>query len=285
MSRVVLVTGCSTGGIGFALCNEFARQGCKVYATSRKVETIGDFDYPRVEKLALDVNSDEAVEHTLQHIVEAEGKIDIVVNNAGYFCPGPLIDQTIENVKLNFDTNVFSILRVAKTVIPLMAKRRSGVIVNIGSIVGEMQVSAPTPWNGLYCASKAAVQSISDVLSMECKPFNISVLHVAPGGIQSNISANAVGRYALPESSLYAAFLPNIIGRIHASQAPGSMPTDIFAKEVAAKALRKSPPMYMSLGSNSTVLAIIKWLPKSWVLWLMWRVWSNEKYDLTRRRL
>ncbi|KAG6862162.1 hypothetical protein C0995_004244 [Termitomyces sp. Mi166 len=142
MSRVVLVTGCSTGGIGFALCHEFARQGCKVYATSRKVETIGEFSYPSVEKLGLDVTDDAGVESVVKHIIETEGKIDIVVNNAGYFSAGPLIDQTIEDVKTNFDTNTFAVLRVARAVIPFMAKRRSGVIVNIGSIVGEMQCHA-----------------------------------------------------------------------------------------------------------------------------------------------
>ncbi|KAG6866056.1 hypothetical protein C0991_009153 [Blastosporella zonata] len=185
---------------------------------------------------------------------------------------GALIDQTIEDVKQAFDTNTFAILRVAKTVIPLMAKRRTGVIVNIGSIVGEI----PTPWNGAYCASKAALQSISDVLSMECKPFNISVLHVAPGGVQTNIADNASARFSLPDSSMYKVFLPNILRRIRASQAPGSMPAHVFAKEVVAKTLRKNPPLYMSLGSNSTILGIFKWLPKTWVLWFMWRIWSKK---------
>ncbi|KAF5384872.1 hypothetical protein D9615_001337 [Tricholomella constricta] len=272
MSRVVLVTGCSTGGIGFALCNEFARQGCKVYATSRKVETIGEFSYPTVQKLALDVTSDEAVESVVKHVATVEGKIDIVVNNAGFFSAGPLIDQTMEDIKANFDTNTFSILRMTRAAIPFMAERRSGIIVNIGSIVGEIA----TPWNGLYCASKAAVQSISDVLSMECKPFNISVLHIAPGGIQSNISANGASRFSLPENSLYSAFLPNILQRINASQALGSMPTDAFAKEVVATALRKNPPLYLSTGAHTTLFAILKWLPKTWVLWLMWRVYSKK---------
>lgn len=133
-----------------------------------------------------------------------------------------------------------------------------------------------TPWNGLYCASKAAVQSISDVLSMECKPFNISVLHVAPGGVTSNISTNSGSKYRLPETSLYQNFIPNIIQRIYASQSPTSMPTDVFAKKVVSQALRKSPPLYMSLGGNAWLFVIFKWLPKVWVLRLMWRVYSKK---------
>jgi len=138
MPRVVLVTGCSTGGIGYSLCEEFARQGCKVYATSRKIETIADFGDRTIEKMCLDVTSDESVRNVLSQVVEREGKIDVVVNNAGVIAPGPLAEQTMEDIKQTFDTNTFSILRVCKAVVPIMAERRSGTIVNIGSIVGEM---------------------------------------------------------------------------------------------------------------------------------------------------
>ena len=105
MPRVVLVTGCSTGGIGYSLfvvsrrpknitnlshsrCEEFAHQGCKVYATSRKIETIADFSDETIEKISLDVTSDESVQNALNHIVEKEGQIDVVVNNAGLMAPG-----------------------------------------------------------------------------------------------------------------------------------------------------------------------------------------------------
>ena len=106
MPRVVLVTGCSTGGIGYSLfvvsrvvqknitnlahsrCEEFAHQGCKVYATSRKIESIADFSDGTIEKISLDVTSDESVQNALNHIVEKEGQIDVVVNNAGLLAPG-----------------------------------------------------------------------------------------------------------------------------------------------------------------------------------------------------
>jgi len=271
MSRVVLVTGCTTGGIGYALCEEFANQGCKVYATSRRVETIADFKTSNVEKLALDVTSDESVKNVFEHIVQAEGKIDIVVNNAGMIGPGPLIDQSIEYVQKMFDTNTYSVLRVCKSAIPIMAKRNRGLIVNIGSVVGE----TATPWNGLYSASKAAVKLISDVLTMECKPFNIDVLHVAPGSVKSNISNNASG-YSLPPDSLYGAFLPNIIARLHSSQGPGSMPSADFARVVVSKALRKKPPQYLTAGGKSTMFTIFRWLPRGVVFYLMWRVWGKK---------
>ena len=127
-----------------------------MYATSRKVETIGEFEHDTIEKLALDVTSDEDVQRAVQHILEVEGKIDIVVNNAGMFYAGgnisplhsveqevdrrtgAIIDQSLDKVKNIFDTNTFAVLRLARVVIPHMAKRRSGQIVNIGSVVEDM---------------------------------------------------------------------------------------------------------------------------------------------------
>jgi len=139
-------------------CEEFARQGCKVYATSRRVETIAAFaNGSNIEKFALDVNSDESVAKIIKHIAETDGKLDVLVNNAGVLAPGiyqsqdsvfyipqcfpspgPVLEMPIEDVKQIFETNTFAVLRVCKAVVPMMAKRRSGTIVNIGSIVGEM---------------------------------------------------------------------------------------------------------------------------------------------------
>ncbi|KAF9454063.1 oxidoreductase [Macrolepiota fuliginosa MF-IS2] len=267
MSRVVLVTGCTTGGIGYALAEEFGKQGCTVYATSRRVETIASFSNPKIHKLALDVTSDEDVQSAIQSIITQEGKIDVVVNNAGTICPGALIDNSLDDVKKNFDTNTFAILRISKAVIPEMAKRKEGIIVNIGSLVGEIA----TPWNGVYCATKAAVNSISQVLAVECKPLNIKVLHVAPGAVKSNIADSGARTFSLPADSLYKAYLANIMDRIYSSQDSSSMPAEVFAKRVVAKTLQKNPPQYMSLGGHSLVLTILKWLPRAVVLGFMCR--------------
>ncbi|KAJ2914276.1 hypothetical protein MD484_g6117, partial [Candolleomyces efflorescens] len=273
-SSVVLVTGCTTGGIGYALAEEFARQGCKVYATSRRVETIAESSFPNVERLALDVTSDESVDKAIEHIIEKEGRLDIVVNNAGAIAAGPLLDQTMDAVQKSLDLNVVSILRVAKAAIPHMAKRRSGLIINIGSVVGEI----PTPWNGLYCASKAAVISMSQVLAMECQPYNVKVLHVAPGAIKSNISNNGTTQFSLPENSLWKEYLPDMIRRIHASQGSSAMPNEAFAKVVVGKALRKNNSFYnyLTLGGQAFLFSVLKWLPRLTVLKLMWKTYSKK---------
>ncbi|KAK0208842.1 oxidoreductase [Desarmillaria ectypa] len=272
-NRVVIVTGCSTGGIGFALCEQFALQGCKVYATSRNVETMQGFKDPNIENLALDVTSDDDVQRVIRHVADTEGRVDIVVNNAATPAIGPLIDQSMDIIKRTYDTNTFSVIRMCKTVTPIMAKRHSGLIVNIGSIVGE----TPTPWHGAYSSSKAAVQNISEVLSMECRPLGINVMHVAPGSVTSNFSRNQEKWFSLPENSLYTAFLPNIMERMHASQTKSSMSNEEFSRRIVDKALANSPPSYISVGGNAFLFWLFKWLPRSWVLGLLWKLYSRKK--------
>ncbi|KAF8922117.1 oxidoreductase [Mucidula mucida] len=270
---VVLVTGCSSGGIGFALCEEFAGRACKVYATSRTVDSMKGFTNPNIRTLVLDVTNDEQVNSVAQEIYNAEGKIDIVVNNAGSPAIGPLIDQTLDSIKHTFDTNTFSVLRVCKAVIPIMAKKRSGLIINTGSIGGE----TPTPWHGVYSSSKAAVQNISEVLSMECRPLGISIMHLSPGSVTSNFSRNQGPEFKLPEDTLYASFLPNILERLYASQTKQSMSSKEFASRVVSKALSRNPPTYLSIGGHAFTFQVFKWLPRAWVLSLLWMLYSKKK--------
>lgn len=142
--------------------------------------------------------------------------------------------------------------------------------------LADAALSRPTPWNGIYCASKAALHSITDVLQMECRPLNIDVMLVAPGAVQSNIAKNQEAVFKLPPDSLYIDYLPNILNRLHASQAPNRMSTDAFAKLVVTKALQKQPPIYLTAGGNSTLFALLRWFPRAWVLFIMWRRFSRR---------
>jgi len=244
-----------------------------VYATSRKAETIQGFKENTVTTAALDVTSDDDVQRVVRNILEIEGRIDVVVNNAGTLGAGPLIDNPMDRVVQNFDTNVFASLRIAKAVIPAMAKRKSGLIINVGSIAGE----TPTPWNGLYSAAKAALHTLTEVLYMECKPFNIDVMLVLPGSVKSNISKNQASIFTFSRDSLYTRYLDNVIARIHASQGNNALPADKFAEQVVAKALGRDPPLYFRLGGNVWLFSTFKWLPRTWVLWLMWKFHSKTK--------
>ncbi|KAF7364509.1 NAD-P-binding protein [Mycena venus] len=266
---VVLITGCSVGGIGFTVCTEFANRGCKVYATARKVSKMKPLEaLPNVELMTLDVTNDADVLKVVESIIEKQGRIDIIVNNAGMASFGPILEVPIEDIRAVYDTNILSVLRVSRAVLPHMASRNSGLIINISSIVGEI----PTPWAGVYASSKAAVHSISEVLQMECRPFNIKVMLVCPGGIKTNVAKNASTHFELPPDSLYKKYLPNIMRRMYASQAPTALSAEEFAKIVAGKASSPYPPFYMTMGFNSGKFAIMKWLPRMWVLNYMWKL-------------
>lgn len=206
----------------------------------------------------------------------------------------------MSRVRDTFETNTFSALRMAKAVFPSMAARKSGLIVNIGSVAGNVyvflsfrptfpltgtasltctfaltHVRSGTPWNGLYSVAKSALHMLSDILDMECRPFNVHVMLVAPGGIRSNISRNQAATLVLPSDTLYKPFIPNVIARMHASQTPQSMPAEEFARRVVGAALRKDPPRYMTLGENSFIFTVLEWLPRALVLLFMWRRFSK----------
>ncbi|KAI0095212.1 oxidoreductase [Irpex rosettiformis] len=266
--KVVLITGCSNGGIGYALADEYANQGCKVYATARKLESMATFQHPNIEKLTLDVLSDEQVTSVVKTIIENEGQIDVLVNNAGVNCAGAIADVPIETFKSTFDANFFSVIRMFQAVFPYMASRKSGVIVNVGSVVGN----TPTPWNGVYSSSKAALHRVTEVLYQECQAFNIHVTLVVPGAVKSNIADTQIkAGIVMPENSLYKSYADAIIKRVMLSQGSNAMTAEEMAKLVVTKTLSKSPPQYMTMGGSSFAFSIFLWLPRAFVLNLLWK--------------
>lgn len=222
----------------------------------------------------MDVTRDEDISAVVQKILEEQGKIDIVVNNAGALAIGPIAEATIEQMRNAFELNTFAALRVTNAIVPSMIERREGLIINIGSIGGIVT----TPWNTLYCAAKAALHSITEGLSMELRPFGIKVMLVAPGGVKSNISKNQALTFKLPPTSHYTEYEDRLIERMNLAANKDSMPTDAFAREVVANALATSPPPYISLGWNTWKVYISQWLPRQYVLGQMYKamVWKNK---------
>jgi len=267
--KVVFVTGCSKGGIGYALCEEYANRGCKVYATARRLESMDTLQHPNIQKLSLDILSDKQVTSVVETIIQNEGKIDMLVNNAGVGCPGPAADVPLDIVRDTFESNVFAVVRTYQAVFPHMAARKSGTIVNFGSIVGEFT----TAWNGIYAASKAAVHRICDAIYQECKPFNINVVCVAPGAVKTNIAQSQTkDGINVSEKGFYKPWTDVILNRIYQSQGPNSISPQEMAKAVAAATLSSSPPRYFTKGGHSTKFQIIAWLPKTFVLDTMWNM-------------
>jgi len=178
MSNVVLITGCSTG-IGRHLAQRLTQLGYTVVATARKVETLNDL--PVALKLPLDVTQTDSVNQAINLTLQQFGRIDTLVNNAGYCMLGALEEVSEEQTQQVFDVNVFGALRMIRAVVPYMREQRTGRIINISSIAGKLS----TPVNGTYSATKFALEALSDALQMELAPFGIQVVLVEPGAIKT----------------------------------------------------------------------------------------------------
>ncbi|KAJ2659507.1 hypothetical protein IWW48_003453 [Coemansia sp. RSA 1200] len=263
--KIVLITGCSEGGIGHHLALEFAStHGCKVYATARNTSKIpaelqrkdGD-GCSAVTALELDVTSQESIDAAIAFISKDSGgkSIDILVNNAGQICVSPVVEVDVAHAMRVFDTNVLGVTRMCKAVAPQMMDARHGTIVNVGSVSGY----ATTPWVGYYAASKAALHMLTDSLRMELSPFDVNVVLLAPGGIRSNLHAN--GATVLGDDTRYGLARDQVDKRAEFSQAGNATPAPLFARVVVPQLLRQHPPAYITYGNHSTAMWVLYYLP------------------------
>jgi short-subunit dehydrogenase len=252
-NKTVLITGCSSG-IGAALAKECKMQGLHVIATARNPKNLSDLKALEIECLQLDVNSQEDINSLLEHLKNTSQAIDFIINNAGFGTMIPMADLNPEDLLAQFQTNVFSIVNLTNALIPSMVERRSGCIVNIGSVSGILT----TPFAGAYCASKSALHSISEAYRMELAPFGIKVLIVQPGAIASAFGENAseVTEGLIHENSMYKQIETAIRKRANASQERPSS-AESFASQLVKQMLKDNPPSVMRIGNGAKVLPLL----------------------------
>jgi short-subunit dehydrogenase len=183
-SKIVLITGCSTG-IGYDLARRLAQANYNVVATARDPERL--LDLPVALQLPLDVTDPTSVASATQEVVCRFGRIDVLVNNAGYAVRGAVEDVAVEQVQQMFDVNVFGVVRMIRAVVPHMRQQQAGRVITIGSLAGKLVL----PVNGTYSATKFALEALSDALRMELALFGIQVVLIEPGNIHSNFMATA----------------------------------------------------------------------------------------------
>ena len=181
MTKVILITGASSG-IGFDAAEAFAQQGHRVYAAARRVERMEPLKALGVVPIRMDVTDSASMEAGVQAVLEAEGRIDALVNNAGYGYFGAIENVTLEEARRQLEVNVFGLARLCQLVLPSMRKQGSGRIVNISSVAGKTVLY----FGGWYHVSKYSVEALSDALRMEVKPFGIDVALIEPGGIRTD---------------------------------------------------------------------------------------------------
>lgn len=178
MNRVALVTGASPG-IGAATARRLARAGLTVYGAARRLDRLAELAADGVRAVELDVTSDDSMTAAIDHVLSEAGRIDVLVNNAGYGSYGAIEDVPMAEARRQIEVNLFGLARMIQLVVPGMRGRGGGTIVNITSIGGKIT----TPLGGWYHASKFAVEGLSDALRTELAPFGIDVVVIEPGGI------------------------------------------------------------------------------------------------------
>ncbi len=275
MARTALITGCSSG-IGRELALQLRANGWHVFVTARRKAALNEFtNQEGFTPLVLDVNHQEQRQHLWEQL-QQHGQLDLLVNNAGYGAMGPVIEMPEQALAQQFATNVFAPLALAQLCFPLLRESPRGMIVNLGSISGIIT----TPFSGAYCATKAALHSLSDALRMELAPFGIEVITVQPGAIASEFGNNATSTLleTLPEDSLYQPLTPFIEARANASQ-QNSTSTKAFVAELL-KTIEKQPAVAEArIGHGSTALPLLKRLLPTKAV----DVILKKKFGLNRR--
>lgn len=248
MKKTVLISGC-TSGIGKSLAQKMAVQGHHVYAGARNIADLAGLA-ENITPVKLDVNNPQDIINAMALIKKDQGHLDILVNNAGYGAMGPLVEVPISQVQAQFETNVFAPLKMAQLALPLLRKNK-GLIVNVGSSAGIFTV----PFSGVYCASKAAIHALSEVLRMEVAPFNVRVMTVYPGAIASAFGDNAAAKLkdTLAENSLYSSVMPAVEKRARVSSNSPTTP-EMFANKLMSLMLSKRPPFNVGIGHGSRAM-------------------------------
>jgi NAD(P)-dependent dehydrogenase (short-subunit alcohol dehydrogenase family) len=262
-SKAVLITGCSTG-IGRATAEHLAARGWRVYATARRLEAVADLASRGCRPLALDVCDEASMRAAVTAVEQAEGAVGVLVNNAGYGQEGPLEEVSPEQMRRQFETNVFGLVRLTQLVLPGMRRQRWGRIVNMSSMGGRLTL----PGGAMYHGTKYAVEAISDALRFEVRGFGIHVVVVEPGPIKTRFGDTAVASVDGfgGAGSPYAGFNRVLVQRIReAYEGPMAMfakPPEAVAR-VVEKAITAERPRtrYPVTAAARILMALRRWLP------------------------
>jgi len=243
--KTVLITGASSG-FGKAAALLLAKHGFRVFGTSRQADRAETGDY---EMLTLDVRSDESVQSCVDAVLARAGRIDVLINNAGYELAGALEETTVDEAKEQFETNFFGMVRMTNAVLPVMRKQRKGRIINLGSLAGLVAV----PFYGMYSASKYAVEGYTEALRQEVKRFNIEVSLVEPGFFNTNLARS--GRHSAHSIADYDDMRGRAEAVFNTSVQRGKGP-EVVAAVILGVVAGSSPRLRYRIGSDAV------WLPR-----------------------
>lgn len=254
--QVVLVTGASSG-IGRATARSFADAGAVVYAGARRPESQRELASEGFRPVALDVTDAASMVTAVEEIESRHGRVDVLINNAGYALNGPVEELTMDDVRRQFETNVFGLIRMAQLVLPAMRDRGHGRIINLGSVGGTLTA----PGAGAYHASKYAVEAISDALRMEVAAFGIQVTLIQPTAVRTPFAAkiNGTMRDTGPDSP-YAEFkdvLARTTERMFSGRGYGVIRPEAVASTILRAASADRPRTRYLVGASARLYTML----------------------------
>jgi short-subunit dehydrogenase len=254
--KVAIVTG-SSSGIGYETALLLARNGFRTYATMRNLEKAKAIsDIAKSEKLLLhtiklDVTDEKSVNDAIKNIKSDAGRIDVLVNNAGYGLMGSLEDLSMSEIKAQYETNVFGLIRVTQAVLPIMREQKSGIIVNIGSIGGKMALPLSSP----YIGTKFAVEGLSESIAYDLEPFGIKVIIIEPGAIKTNFDTGMIvaQKNQNPSSPYYDGMqkLQNSINSLVKNGTPPAKVAEVILNAITTP----NPNLRYTVGDDAAFLA------------------------------
>ena len=256
MRKTILITGASSG-MGKSTANILHQQGYRVYGAARRTEKMKDLEEKGMGVVSLDLTNDASIVKAVDTVLEKEGRIDVLINNAGYGSYGSVEEMTMEEAKRQFEVNLFGLARITQLIIPKMREQKSGRIVNISSMGGKIY----TPFGAWYHATKFALEGWSDCLRLELKQFGIEVVVVEPGGIQTEWGDIAMDNMMkVSGNGPYADFGKKLIEGNEKMKSKLT-PVDVLGKEIAkAATVNKPKTRYLKGFMAKPMVRLRKWV-------------------------
>lgn len=257
---VVLVTGASSG-IGKATAEFLVKKGCRVYGTSRKAPTKPKAGHDAVDAqsggfldlIGLDVTSEASMEEVIQTILAIEGRIDVLVSNAGNGIAGSLEDTTVEEAKWQFETNFFGAFRMIRGVLPVMRKQGGGRIIVVSSVAGAISI----PYQAMYSASKFALEGLVEALRLETAPFGLKASLVLPGDTKTGFTSGRQVAQGAKAEGPYSTMFKRSLARMEKDEMNGASPL-LVAKTIHKVMQRRNPPVRVTVGIGYKAILFLK---------------------------
>lgn len=250
-SRVVLVTGASSG-IGEAAARGFLAQNFVVYVAARRTDRMAQLGAAGAHVVALDVTDDASMVACIEKIKAEQGRLDVLVNNAGYGSYGAVEDVSIEEAKRQFEVNVFGLARLSQLALPMMRAQKSGRIINVSSVGARLY----EPFGAWYHATKYAVEGLSNSMRIELAPFGINVVTIAPAGVVTEW--NTIARDSLLETSgagAYGPYAKKAFKVLEDFDSPRMSTTpEVVGKAIVKAATKKRAPLIVPVGKGARLV-------------------------------